>query len=65
MSSFSLYKLVVRNKYGQVQQIHECYQDEILKHIIEETEEGFSVTITELQPNTISRPESCGVSSYK
>lgn len=62
--AFNLYKLVVRDKHGQVQQIHECYPDEFEVRIAEETEKGFSVTVTLLAMNKIVRPESCGVSSY-
>jgi hypothetical protein len=65
VSALNLYKLVVRDKNGQVQQIHECYRDEVEGRIVEETEKGFSVTATLLEKNKIVRPESCGVSGYK
>lgn len=60
----NLYKLVVRDKFGQVQQIHECYPDEVGRRVVDETEKGLSVTVTLLEKNKIVRPESCGMSSF-
>ena len=43
------YKLVVKDKNGKVQQIHETYREYITQVLITELDKGFSVTVTELK----------------
>jgi hypothetical protein len=43
------YKLVVRGGNGKVVQIHECYQDDVLRLVMTELEMGYTVTVTELK----------------
>ena len=59
-----LYKLVVRDSNGQVKQIHELHLPDIESYIGIETGRGYSVTVTQLRPNPVERPETCGTSGH-
>lgn len=61
-----LYKLVVRDKFGQVKQVHEVYFDDILDKMGDVLDLGFSVTVTELVTEEgVRRLESCGSSGRR